>query len=523
MRTFLSRSFRTLLPLLCLAPMLPRGLEAAPMPPKKPNIIFILADDISPGSFSCYGENGAVPTPHIDRIANTGVQFETCFAPASCGPSRALLMTGTYANTTGAFSNKIWAFESRKVLFQRHTSWAKLLGEAGYATAIAGKWHCNRSNPWSREVGFDEYCLWENTDRIKTILGTDPVAAGLRNEDAGEDRYWNSPMIRNGEYYGTGPDVYGPDARCDFLLDFMDRKTKENTPFVAYWPTVLVHGPIARTPNSGENTSDEVRFREMVEYLDLLVGRMVEKTKDLGIYENTWFIFGSDNGAARVAKNRGIESGVRVPFVLSGPGVAARGRTLELTDYSDIAPTLLEIGGIRPEAQPRMDGKSLVPFLTEKTDSHRDWIYSYAGPAQVLRTKTHLLEARSEFLGKEQGRLYFTGNWRQKANYRQLDARAPGYPDARQNFTEILNSIPSHLCKNHSYWSTEAGKEWLAENSNLEKLASKLLENDNEPIAEPAGNGLIGSILSGLIFYERRGTGNGHPLFLFPYPRQYTH
>lgn len=518
-----TRSFRTLLPLLCLAPTLSWSIETAPVLPQRPNIIFILADDISPGSFSCYGEKDAVPTPHIDHIAETGVQFETCFAPAACGPSRALLMTGTYANTTGAFANNIWAFESRRKLFQRHTSWARLLSETGYATAIAGKWHCNRSHPWSKEVGFDEYCLWESTDRIATILGTDPIAAGFRSETAGEDRYWNSPMIRNGEYYGTGPDVYGPDARCEFLLDFMERKANENTPFVAYWPTVLVHGPIARTPNSKDDSSDDVRFREMVEYLDLLVGRMVGKTKELGIYENTWFIFGSDNGTARISKNRGVESGVRVPLILSGPGVPSRGKTLELTDYSDIAPTLLEIGGVRPEAQPEMDGKSLVPFLTGKAESHRDWIYSYAGPAQVLRTKTHLLEARSEFLGHEEGRLYFTGKWRQKENYRRLDARAPGYRDARQNFAAILETIPSHLRKNHPFWSTVAGREWLAENTDLEKVASKLLADGHEPTTEPAGNGFIGSILSGLLFYERWGTGNGHPLFLFPYPRPYGH
>jgi len=79
----------------------------------QPNIVLILADDVSADMFSCYGQPGTAKTPNIDRIADEGVQFRTCFAPAICGPSRALLMTGVYGNRTGAFRNDMWAFDSR--------------------------------------------------------------------------------------------------------------------------------------------------------------------------------------------------------------------------------------------------------------------------------------------------------------------------------------------------------------------------------------------------------------------------
>jgi hypothetical protein len=83
-----------------------------------PNIVLILADDVSADMFSCYGQKGSAKTPNIDRIAKEGVQFKTCFAPAICAPSRALFMTGVYANRTGVFRNDMWAFDSRGKLLR---------------------------------------------------------------------------------------------------------------------------------------------------------------------------------------------------------------------------------------------------------------------------------------------------------------------------------------------------------------------------------------------------------------------
>jgi arylsulfatase A-like enzyme len=140
----------------------------------KPNIVLILADDVSADMFSCYGQKGSAKTPNIDRIAKEGVQFKTCFAPAICAPSRALFMTGVYANRTGVFRNDMWAFDSRGKLFTDRPSWSKLLQDGGYETAIAGKWHCGSREPWDENVGFDEYCLWESPEKIKSHLGVDP-------------------------------------------------------------------------------------------------------------------------------------------------------------------------------------------------------------------------------------------------------------------------------------------------------------------------------------------------------------
>ena len=119
------------------------------------------------------------------------------------------------------------------------------------------------------------------------------------------------------------------------------------------------------------------RFARLIEYMDKLVGKLITKAEDLGIYENTYFIFCADNGTAVTAKDRGVERGVHVPYVVRGPGIKRLGITDELTDFSDVAPTLLEMAGISKPNDLYFDGKSQVPFLTGKSKSHRRWIYAY--------------------------------------------------------------------------------------------------------------------------------------------------
>ena len=213
----------------------------------------------------------------------------------------------------------------------------------------------------------------------------------------------------------------------------------------------------------------------MVEYLDELVGRVIARSKELGIYETTYFIFASDNGTANIAKNRGIEEGVRVPYIIAGPGIVKRGFTEELTDFSDIAPTLLEIAGVAPAAGVKRDGKSQLPFLAGESATHRDWIYGYAGPVQVFRTKDYLLEARSPLYGAPDGRMFFTGGSKNKSDYVKIAANDPGHDAARKDFDRLIADLGPHLDASHPFWSSRPGHEWLQQNPNLEDLAEKQL------------------------------------------------
>ncbi|VGO16301.1 Arylsulfatase [Pontiella desulfatans] len=466
----------------------------------QPNIVLILADDVSADMFSCYGQPGTAQTPNIDRIAKEGVQFKTAFAPAICGPSRALLMTGVYANHSGAYRNNIWLDGSKRNLFEKFPSWAKLMQGGGYKTAVAGKWHVS-SEPWEEVSGFDEYCMYYGPSKIKDHFGIDVIADGRREDiKLDDERYWYSSMIQNGDYVDVTKNDFGPDQRCDFLIDFMERNAKAGNPFVAYWPTAIPHGPYSTTPDAGAPMDIELkkpnikgmskeeknqvigayekaqaeRFINLIEYMDKLIGKMVATTKELGIYDNTYFIFCADNGTASTAKDRGVERGVHVPFVVCGPGVKKIGITAELTDFSDIAPTLLDMGGVKSDVE--FDGQSQLPFLTGKSKTHRDWIYAYTGPVQVLRTKHHLLEARAPFYDKPDGRFYYCGEGRFRENYVRAD-KDPEHAAAKKKLFDVIDSLPPHLPKDHPFWSSKDGKKWIEIELNKFNIKEKQLYN----------------------------------------------
>jgi arylsulfatase A len=128
-----------------------------------------------------------------------------------------------------------------------------------------------------------------------------------------------------------------------------------------------------------------------------------------------------------------------------------------------------------PEDIP-FDGKSQLPFLTGQSDTHRDWIYAYTGPVQVLRTKTHLLEARSPFYGKPEGRFYLTGDNRFGQGYQRAD-QDPEQAPTRATFEEIIEDLPSHLEEGHPFWESKLGLRWLEQNPDRTELAEKQLYN----------------------------------------------
>ncbi|MBT5916458.1 MAG: sulfatase-like hydrolase/transferase, partial [Opitutae bacterium] len=357
--------------------------------------------------------------------------------------------------------------------------------------------------PWDENVGFDEYCLWEGPEKIESHFGTNPVTSGARKDlNLSDTRYWHPSTVENGKYLEVKEKDFGPDQRCDFLLDFMERMTSKEKPFVAYWPTVIPHGPYSTTPDHGKPMDLELekpdfkglskegkekavakyekkrtqRFARLIEYMDKLIGKLITKAEDLGIYENTYFIFCADNGTAVTAKDRGVERGVHVPFVVRGPSIKTLGITNELTDFSDVAPTLLEMAGIPKPEDLYFDGTSQVPFLTGKTKSQREWIYAYTGSVQVLRTKQYLLEARSHLLGKPKGRFYFTGDDRFGRGYERAE-ELPEHAPTLSLFKRVLDSMPSHLGKDHPFWDSKYGKRWSQNNPKLEELLSKQLYN----------------------------------------------
>ncbi|WP_068545192.1 sulfatase-like hydrolase/transferase [Thalassotalea crassostreae] len=440
----------------------------------RPNIVLILADDVSPDMFSAFGQEGAASTPNIDKLAAKGVMFKTAYATAKCASSRVEIMTGRYANTTGVYVNEIWMGDSRHNVYSDNIPFSKMLKDAGYATAITGKWHAGVQMPYEDVLAFDEYALWESSKYIAALAGS-PKFTGLMEDHKTTSRYWHPGFVKNGKLMATKPSDYSLDIEADFIMEFMEKNVKANKPFLAYWPTVAPHGTRTGMPTNplrgkqgslaaeegDEKNEDEVRFKSLIEYLDLKVGEVVAKVESLGISDNTIIIFTSDNGTAVTAKTRGVERGSHVVHIAAGAGVIKRGATDELTDLSDITPTLIDLAQAWdhvPEGH-KFDGKSLKNFYTGKTDEHRDWIYGYAATSQLFRTKNYMLEVVNPVMGMPNGRFYYTADNRFGHGYILADGN-PEHAKARAKFDSFMAQLPA-ITKEHPHWKTKTGKKVL--------------------------------------------------------------
>lgn len=377
---------------------------------KKPNIILIMADDVSWECFSCYGAED-YKTPHLDALAAKGIRFNHCYSTPICTTSRVKLMTGKYN-----FRN----YTHFGYLNPEEKTFAHLLKSAGYKTAIAGKWQLsglyhgaqgNQDVTRPNKAGFDEYCLWQLT-------------AQKANKRGGE-RFWSPPLEQNGKFLTKedNHEKYGPDIMSDFLCDFMKRHKDE--PFFVYYPAVLVHDPFVPTPDTigdrprthdsnkqpKDKAARKANFVAMVQYLDKLVGKIVKQVDDLGQLENTIILFTADNGThvsltsrwngqdIKGGKGSTKDMGTHVPFIASWKGHSPTGQiSNDLIDFTDFYPTLAQAAGIELGKEDPIDGVSFLPQLQGQKGTPRDWVFCHYQPywgrfkgTQFARNQTHKL------------------------------------------------------------------------------------------------------------------------------------
>lgn len=396
---------------------------------RPPNILFILADDLGADAIGPYG-NTQHRTPHLDRMAKESVRFETCYATPLCSPSRVELMTGRYGFRTG-FTNFIGRVTTKvDRVSADEITFADVLKQRGYRTGLSGKWQLGliQDHPTMiHDNGFDEYFSWAWKE------GGLPKGAPYDGDP--HNRYWHPAIIENGKYVPVTKDQYGPDLYSDWIVRFMEKNRAR--PFLAYYPMCLVHEPWEPTPDleqKGKRTAGGLKNN--VEYMDHVVGKLFAALDRLGLRENTIVFFTGDNGTGKDGKGTVSERGVRVPMMVSGPGLQRGVVSRDLIDFSDVMPTLAELAGAGLPKGVTVDGRSFAPQLRGEKGNPREWVFSYLAYERMLRDKRWLLEG--------DGKFYDCGESRDGSKYKEVTGSSdPVVKQARARFEKTLASLPA--------------------------------------------------------------------------------
>ena len=431
--------------------------------PSQPNILFILVDDLGKEWLSCYGAED-IETPSIDALAAGGMKFNNAYSMPCCTPSRTSILTGKYPFRTGWANHwdvPRWGIGYFDWKQKPNTTFATLMKDLGYATAVAGKWQLNdfRIEPQAMQKhGFDDWAMWTGCETSKD----------QKHEDKSTKRYWDA-HINTKEGSKTYEGQFGPDIYTDHLINFM-RKNKDK-PMCLYYPMALPHTPVAVTPDEPKAKGVLGKHKAMVRYIDKMVGKLVNELDELGIRERTIVIFTTDNGTAPPprgvigtrngkkitgAKGTETEAGTCAPFIVNCPGLVPAGVESDaLTDFTDMLPTFLELGGGTPPSDLIVDGRSIAPLILGKQqDSDRDWIMAmgYGGAKLDAQGVRGVNDFSSRIIRDKQHKVYINNKRKiiRLHNLKEdpweennlIDKTSPELQQALGKFQAVLDSLP---------------------------------------------------------------------------------
>lgn len=343
----------------------------------RPNIVFILADDLGYGDVGCFGSD-EIETPHLDQLARSGMRWTRFYAASAvCTPTRASCLTGRYPLRFGIVKHFV---AGREHLPEETVTLPHLLHSAGYATAHVGKWHLGgllkqhladraQSTPGPLQHGFEHY-LAAYEDPTRQVL----LQERRLYQDSG--KY----LVRN-DRPAPPTDRHWEDYKIDESLELIERYHREGRPFFLNLWFDAPHTPYEPAPEpylsmyKDRAQGDDLLYRSMVSHLDSGVGRIVARLRELGIDENTLILFTSDNGPSfqgspgpwKGGKADLHEGGIRVPMIACWPGRIPAGLLNDSFGHTnDLLPTFCEAAGVSLPKNVRFDGLSLLPQLTKK-------------------------------------------------------------------------------------------------------------------------------------------------------------
>ena len=367
--------------LICISCDDPSGIE-----PKRPNIVFLLADDMGYGDYERIG--GSTETPNLNRLADEGIFFNNFYAAGpNCSPSRAGLMTGKSPAKVGMYSYRPQNHPLH--LPDQEITLAELLKTRGYQTAHIGKWHLGEltgnpefDHPQPHDQGFDYSMGTENN--------AEPSHHNPRN------------FIRNGKALGK-VEGYSCQIVAQECMDWLNQKSDD--PFFLYVAFHEPHAKVASPPELVEKYKNlpqkDAEYLANIDHLDSAIGRILNYLEQHDLMNNTIIMFSSDNGSYRLASNAGLKAvksflydgGIRVPGIIRWSGIKTDRKVVEApTGLVDLLPTLCEIVGIYPPDD--LDGTSILPLLEGKPFERKlplYWFFYRTSPEIAMRIGDHMI------------------------------------------------------------------------------------------------------------------------------------
>eukprot|EP00903_Cladosiphon_okamuranus_P004146 g4144.t1 len=357
---------------------------------EKPNFVIILTDDQGYQDLGCYGSPD-IKTPNIDRMAREGMRFTDFYAQTVCGPSRASLLTGSYPMRTERDPGDN-GLMPHPALSLNEVTIAEILKPLGYRTSMIGK--------------------WDLSGRPKTFnIDLNPGNQGF------DESFWTETSSDGPIREGAGIKIKRPDRSSltrlytDKAIDFVERS--EDQPFFLYLAHVMPHTKLA-VSKEFKGKSKAGLYGDVIEELDYNVGRLLSRIKELGLDDNTYVIFTSDNGPwwirrpdaghaepLRSAKTSTYEGGLRVPFIIRAPGRVPAGKTLDLVCASiDLMPTIAGITGAELPDDRVIDGLDIsAVFHGTQTELKRPYFYYQHQALRAVRQgdwKLHLPHSEAD-------------------------------------------------------------------------------------------------------------------------------
>ena len=475
----------------------------------KPNIIYILADDLGYGELGSFGQK-EIETPNLDKLANDGMIFTDHYSGSPvCAPSRSVLMTGMHTGTTYIRDNSewgergdVWSFkamldnpnlEGQRPLPDSIITVAQILQKNGYKTGMVGKWGLGapHTNSIPNKKGFDFFYGY-NCQRIAHSYYPTHL---WRNE---ERHFLNNKLVEKSEDLEPGADIYdsssykkynqtdyAPTLMHEEALNFIDQN--KNDKFFLYYASLIPHLALqapkkwedyyrkkfgAEEPYTGKSyypsLTPKATYAAMISYLDEQVGEIVQKLKDLGKYENTLIIFTSDNGPTFLKEvdtdffnSAGVlngsrdrlkgsvnEGGIRVPMIATWPRyIKKKSETNHISAFQDFYSTVCDI--LNTDIPKSVNGISFLPTLigeNQKKHNYLYWEIEGKGGQQAIR------------YGKWKGLKKNLKKGKQTLELYNLETDLKELNDVSNNYPEIVDNLEILLKEAHT---TPALKEFI--------------------------------------------------------------